>query len=244
MSSACNPILRMAFMAMLAFSVPAHAVVYNLNGTYQVDLVRGDDLVGLINTGDDVFVEAFYDTDLAQPVPTTSDIFAGYIFPAGAVGLRYTVNDLVWETTGPMAVEIHREALTQFHTDGSVAATYGYVGWLAYTNSGQNPYLDTNTTMLSPFGIESGVGQWMLYLPTFETHLFNGTELPTDLDVTQLAGPFFVHGAAAGLGPNGDYFFNFTSPIPEPETYAMLLAGLGILGVTARRKKRFTPRLS
>lgn len=27
------------------------------------------------------------------------------------------------------------------------------------------------------------------------------------------------------------------SPVPEPETYAMLLAGLGLLGFTARRKK-------
>lgn len=27
------------------------------------------------------------------------------------------------------------------------------------------------------------------------------------------------------------------APVPEPETYAMMLAGLGILGVSARRKK-------
>lgn len=27
------------------------------------------------------------------------------------------------------------------------------------------------------------------------------------------------------------------APIPEPETYAMLLAGLGLLGVAARRRK-------
>ena len=29
----------------------------------------------------------------------------------------------------------------------------------------------------------------------------------------------------------------FTTPIPEPETYAMLLAGLGLLGFAARRRK-------
>lgn len=29
-----------------------------------------------------------------------------------------------------------------------------------------------------------------------------------------------------------------TSPVPEPETYAMLLAGLGLLGFSARRQKR------
>lgn len=28
------------------------------------------------------------------------------------------------------------------------------------------------------------------------------------------------------------------SPIPEPETYAMLLAGLGLIGFVARRRKQ------
>jgi hypothetical protein len=29
-----------------------------------------------------------------------------------------------------------------------------------------------------------------------------------------------------------------TAPIPEPETYAMMLAGLGLLGFAARRRKQ------
>jgi len=31
--------------------------------------------------------------------------------------------------------------------------------------------------------------------------------------------------------------FSFTTPVPEPSTYAMLLAGLGLIGFTARRRK-------
>ncbi|HKX53004.1 MAG TPA: FxDxF family PEP-CTERM protein [Nitrosospira sp.] len=29
------------------------------------------------------------------------------------------------------------------------------------------------------------------------------------------------------------------SPVPEPETYAMLLAGLGLMGMMVRRRKEF-----
>ena len=31
---------------------------------------------------------------------------------------------------------------------------------------------------------------------------------------------------------------SFTSPVPESDTYVMLLAGLGLLGFVARRKKK------
>jgi hypothetical protein len=32
--------------------------------------------------------------------------------------------------------------------------------------------------------------------------------------------------------------FTIGAPIPEPETYALMLAGLGLLGFMARRKKQ------
>jgi PEP-CTERM motif len=32
------------------------------------------------------------------------------------------------------------------------------------------------------------------------------------------------------------------SPVPEPETYAMLLAGLGLMGAMIRRRKGFIAR--
>lgn len=241
-----HPILgwlfRYAAVTLLVVALPAQATLFHLDGTYQVSLVRGDDLTGLINPGDEVKVEAFYDTDYAQlvepfipgPVSSAAQV---YNFPAGRAGIRYTVNDLVWEANGPMSVAVDPRALVQFHEDGSEAATFGGPGWLAYTHPFQNPYLELPGSIQTPFGTESGVGQWMLYLPTFETPLPSGTNLPTDLDVSQLAGPFFIHGSAAGEGPNGDYFFNFTSPVPEPETYAMLMAGLVLLGMRAKHKR-------
>ena len=49
-----------------------------------------------------------------------------------------------------------------------------------------------------------------------------------------------ILGLGAGDGAMQHRLDNFqvTTPIPEPETYAMLLAGLGVLGFAARRRQR------
>ena len=52
----------------------------------------------------------------------------------------------------------------------------------------------------------------------------------TDTDITQFAP--FSHDAQSIISPPPPDI------IPEPETYAMLLAGLGLLGVAARRRKQ------
>ncbi|MDO8414295.1 MAG: FxDxF family PEP-CTERM protein [Gallionellaceae bacterium] len=50
-----------------------------------------------------------------------------------------------------------------------------------------------------------------------------------------------VMGTAMKVRGSGSYTGSIqitpTSPIPEPDTYAMVLAGLGLLGFTARRRK-------
>lgn len=39
------------------------------------------------------------------------------------------------------------------------------------------------------------------------------------------------------VGGTAVFAINGVAPIPEPETYAMMLAGLGLLGIAARRRK-------
>ena len=46
----------------------------------------------------------------------------------------------------------------------------------------------------------------------------------------------FIKGVSTGkAGYNGS--IALTSPVPEPETYGMMLAGLGLMGFVARRRK-------
>ncbi|MBL8384261.1 MAG: PEPxxWA-CTERM sorting domain-containing protein [Burkholderiales bacterium] len=48
-----------------------------------------------------------------------------------------------------------------------------------------------------------------------------------------LVGPAKWTFAQAG---NGDYMLTYTAPIPEPETWALMLAGMAIVGSIARRR--------
>ena len=49
---------------------------------------------------------------------------------------------------------------------------------------------------------------------------------------------FEIYGTGAGTVIGGTTFTAQTLAVPEPETYAMLMAGLGVVGFMARRKKK------
>jgi len=74
---------------------------------------------------------------------------------------------------------------------------------------------------------------------------YNGGVLNVSIPVTFAAGnhvlTFDYSGSPQGLGDEGWGLNNITvegvAAVPEPETYAMLLAGLGLLGFTASRRK-------
>ena len=57
---------------------------------------------------------------------------------------------------------------------------------------------------------------------------------------TLAAGSYYVQVQGTVLSQAaGKYYANVAlAPVPEPETYAMMLAGLGLLGVTARRRSK------
>lgn len=48
---------------------------------------------------------------------------------------------------------------------------------------------------------------------------------------------FSLHVTGTGVG-TGNSFNNVVTAVPEPETFAMLLAGLGLVGMVARRRNK------
>jgi len=48
--------------------------------------------------------------------------------------------------------------------------------------------------------------------------------------------PVGLHVRSISTGSSDSAWYGVTSPVPEPETYAMLLAGLGLVGFSARRR--------
>ena len=58
------------------------------------------------------------------------------------------------------------------------------------------------------------------------------------------AAAIHVQGLSRSTDPAGSAWYTPTSPVPEPETYAMLLAGLGLVSAVARRRKQTSSRIT
>jgi hypothetical protein len=53
-----------------------------------------------------------------------------------------------------------------------------------------------------------------------------------------LCNSVYIGDGTSGPNASGVYYALSMAPVPEPETYAMLLAGLGLMGGIARRKQK------
>ena len=115
-------------------------------------------------------------------------------------------------------------------------------------------FLDTLEVRLSTNGASSNVGANPTSVGDFSSVVGS---YASDTDDGWVAQSFMVSGLAVQSSGrlafrylvddttiNGNYLgidsVNVTAAVPEPETYAMMLAGLGLLGLVARRRKQMT----
>ena len=134
--------------------------------------------------------------------------------------------------TGKVWTDVQVSSLDDGGTNGDETGTF-------YWSNSATPNLQDNSTSLINFS-HDGLG-------------WNGSTVEGSIFSYLVAHGFDVHAKylffrsgeydGSGLSTNGtnnDYLVwgvNVAAPIPEPETYAMLLAGLGLLGFAARRRK-------
>lgn len=108
----------------------------------------------------------------------------------------------------------------------------GQLGWLGGSDSGAD--LDNWTWRTGPEAGQAFVFEnWNDGEPN---NCCSGEDyLQLNWSVT---GGWNDHGGPGNSGQRNGYFVEFSAPpVPEPETYALLLAGLGVVGVAARRGK-------
>lgn len=82
-------------------------------------------------------------------------------------------------------------------------------------------------TYTAPFTLPGGYN-----LPGIETWQLGATSVGSG------AHTFGIYGTGTGTVLGGSTLTAQTLAVPEPETYAMLMAGLGVVGFMARRKKK------
>jgi len=109
--------------------------------------------------------------------------------------------------------------------DGIYAKDNGSWTFLGYLSGGNDIWQFTNFTLGS----------------NFYDDIASGLEVMIDIDSTHNYQNWAVTLAKSSLSVDGGALPSPTpTPVPEPETYAMLLAGLGLLGLATRRRRHST----
>jgi hypothetical protein len=125
--------------------------------------------------------------------------------------------------------------LLQFSTDVIVTdLVFGYV------NGGVDYSFSVADTNVSPFTLTSYSNYQSMFLPV-TTKTGNNDSSPTIANSE--AGNLFLIGAAFDPATGNDSFklksvtFTKAPAVPEPATWAMMIAGIGAVGVSMRRRK-------
>ena len=120
--------------------------------------------------------------------------------------------------------------------DGNTSSGYSVVNIpLTFTGGEWNTALATLTLMSNADGIVGNADDQMLGSAIWN----QGTNSNDSLQLSYgsaISGPAYIQVTGVTDGGNGGVYAGAIAAIPEPETYAMLLAGLGLMGAVVRRR--------
>ncbi len=192
------------------------------------------------------------------PDKTIDGIISGTDWTSWAVfPEQFHTQTIVWETKNDLTLNHSTVNFLLFHQEllAEPGHSLGHFR-LSYTTDNRDQFADgradggdvtANWIPIDPTSMSSTEGENFTQQSDFSIVVSGGANqypiytIGSDLTADGITG--FRLEAISGRQPlNGNFslseFVVSTSPIPEPETYAMLLAGLGLLGfVVVRRKK-------
>lgn len=167
-------------------------------------------------------------------------------FTIGASGLATAVDFVAWNypttsTTTTVGWAIYQGLRAPYGSEGSLLASGTSPVTSSYLLTNTNGYaVNTDTFLITPTALVAG---------TYSLALFNGTNATGDQvswDVNSGPSTALVH---TNFGPFEGYHASNTfqilgglTGVPEPASWTMMVAGLGLLGGMARRRRLETAR--
>jgi hypothetical protein len=134
------------------------------------------------------------------------------------------------------------------NTDSATSKIGNFVGLFNTANAGTTKLDQTSTIFVSgvngyaPDAVKGFGGSKINNLIWNTAGTYNGADsvlnvLRTGNNLAELSNVFHPYADTTfKLGANGTLSLNVLTPIPEPETYALLLAGLGMMAAIGRRR--------
>lgn len=246
-----KPIMGTATVAislLLACALPAQAAPVNGQGTWETTLLGRDINRHAVSALD---ASAVYLYDTVQNITWVRDANLN-----GAMGRD---DAIVWAanlTTGTGTNAVTDWRLPSMTDTGTPGCNWSYNGTdcgfntatstnemasLFFNTLGNKSYLSTSGVYQADFGL-TNTASFQNMLP--QSYWLGTAYAPDPLNASWA---FSFSNGSQGVGyANNLYMFNamavrngdvLLAPVPEPETYAMLLAGLGVMSAVARRRK-------